>query len=91
MLQNKKSYKVDNAIFLAAGFGSRFVPITYELPKGLVSVKGEPMIERQIRQLLEKGINEIIIVVGYLKEKFDYLIDKYKVKLVYNPDYSIYL
>jgi len=84
-----KKVKVDNAIILAAGFGSRFVPITYELPKGLVSVKGEPMIERQIRQLLEKDIREIIIVVGYLKEKFDYLIDKYGVKLVYNPEYAV--
>ena len=83
------TYKVDNAIILAAGFGSRFVPITYELPKGLVCVKGEPMLERQIRQLKEKGINEIIIVVGYLKEKFDYLIDKYGVKLIFNPEYSV--
>jgi CTP:phosphocholine cytidylyltransferase-like protein/thiamine kinase-like enzyme len=82
-------YKVDNAIILAAGFGSRFVPITYELPKGLVSVKGEPMLERQIKQLKEKGISEIIIVVGYLKEKFDYLIDKYNVKLVFNPEYAV--
>ena len=82
-------YKVDNAIILAAGFGSRFVPITYELPKGLAIVKGEPMLERQIRQLKEKDINEIIIVVGYLKEKFDYLIDKYGVKLVYNPEYEV--
>ena len=80
---------VDNAIILAAGFGSRFVPITYELPKGLVSVKGEPMIERQIRQLKEKGINDIIIVVGYLKEKFDYLIDKYNVKIIFNPEYAV--
>jgi len=82
------NFKVDNAIILAAGFGSRFVPITYELPKGLVSVKGQPMLERQICQLKEKGINEIIIVVGYLKEKFDYLIDKYGVKLIFNPDYA---
>ena len=81
--------KVDNAIVLAAGFGSRFVPITYELPKGLVSVKGEPMLERQIRQLKEKGINEIIIAVGYLKEKFDYLIDKFDVKLVFNPEFAV--
>jgi len=81
--------KVDNAIVLAAGFGSRFVPITYELPKGLISVKGEPMLERQIRQLKEKGINEIVIAVGYLKEKFDYLIDKYGVKLVFNPEYAV--
>jgi CTP:phosphocholine cytidylyltransferase-like protein/thiamine kinase-like enzyme len=83
------SFKVDNAIILAAGFGSRFVPITYELPKGLIPVKGEPLLERQIRQLKEKGIDEIIIVVGYLKEKFDYLIDKYGVKLVYNPEYAV--
>ena len=80
---------VDNAIILADGYGSRFVPITYDLPKGLVSVKGEPMIERQIRQLKEKGINEIIVVVGYLKEKFDYLIDKYDITLVFNPEFTV--
>ena len=79
---------MDNAIILAAGFGSRFVPITYEVPKGLVSVRGEPLLERQIRQLKEKGIHEIIIVVGYLKEKFDYLIDKYDVELIYNSEYA---
>ena len=82
-------YKVKNAIILAAGFGSRFVPLTYEKPKGLLKVYGQPMIERQIEQLIEKGINEIIIVVGYKKESFDYLIDKYGVKLVYNPEYAI--
>ena len=46
------------------------------------------MLERQINQLVEKGINDIIIVVGYLKEKFDYLIDKYNVKLVFNPEFA---
>jgi len=81
-------HKVDNAIILAAGFGSRFVPLTYELPKGLIPVKGTPMLERQIVQLKEKGIDDIKIVVGYLKEKFDYLIDKYDVSLIYNPDYA---
>lgn len=80
--------KVDNAIILAAGFGSRFVPFTYETPKGLLNVKGTPMVERQIEQLQACGINEIIIVVGYLKEAFDYLIDKYNVKLVFNPEYA---
>ena len=81
-------FQVDNAIILAAGFGSRFVPITYEVPKGLVPVRGEPLLERQIQQLKEKGIHEIIIVVGYLKEKFDYLIDKYGVRLVCNAEYA---
>ena len=47
---------VDNAIILAAGFGSRFVPLTFTVPKGLIPVKGIPMIERQIQQLLEKDV-----------------------------------
>lgn len=81
-------FRVKNAIILAAGFGSRCVPLTYETPKGLLKVYGKPMIERQIEQLLEKGITEIIIVVGYKKEMFDYLIDKYGVKLMYNPEYA---
>lgn len=80
--------KVDGALIIAAGFGSRFVPLTFEMPKGLLEVFGERMIERQIRQLHEAGVNDITIVVGYLKEKFEYLIDKYDVKLLYNPEYS---
>lgn len=82
------AFKVDRAIIMAAGFGSRFVPLTFETPKGLLEVFGERMIERQIKQLNDVGIYDIVIVVGYLKEHFDYLIDKYNVKLVYNPDYS---
>jgi len=81
-------YKVDNAIILAAGFGSRFVPLTFEMPKGLIPVQGTPMIERQIHQLKERRIDDIKIVVGYLKEKFDYLIDKYDVSLIFNPDFN---
>ena len=80
--------KIDNAIILAAGLSSRFVPLSFELPKGLLPVKGEPLIERQIKQLNEKGIKEIIVVVGYMKEKFEYLVDKYGVKLVYADDYE---
>jgi len=83
-----ENFRVSNAIILAAGFGSRFVPLTFETPKGLLEVLGERMIERQIKQLHEVGIHQITIVVGYLKEKFDYLIDKYGVKLIYNPEYS---
>ena len=80
--------QVDGAVIIAAGFGSRFVPLTFETPKGLLEVFGERMIERQIRQLHEAGIRDITIVVGYLKEKFEYLIDRYDVKLLYNPEYS---
>ena len=84
-----EQYRADGAVIIAAGFGSRFVPLTFETPKGLLEVFGERMIERQIRQLHEAGITDITIVVGYLKEKFDYLIDKYQVKLLYNPEYSV--
>lgn len=87
-LQLLKQHPVDNAVIMAAGFGSRFVPMTYETPKGLLEVNGEILIERQIRQLHEVGIKDISIVVGYLKETFEYLTDKYDIKLIYNPDYG---
>lgn len=85
-----EKYRVDNAIIMAAGFGLRSLPLSRIVPKGLYKVKGEILIERQIKQLIEAGISEIIIVVGYLKEKFDYLREKYNVKLVYNEDYYRY-
>lgn len=83
------AYKVDNAIIMAAGYASRFAPISYECPKALMKVKGEVLIERQIRQLKEAGIDSIIIVIGYMKERFYYLQDKYAVQLVENPVYNV--
>lgn len=77
-----------NAIILAAGFGMRMVPINSDVPKGLVEVHGQPLIERLIIQLQEVDIFDIHIVVGYMKEKYEYLIDKFNVKLIYNPEYS---
>lgn len=77
-----------NAIILAAGKSNRFAPFTYEKPKGLFRVKGEILIERQIEQLIEAGINEIYIVVGYMKEKFFYLEQKYDVKLIINNQFG---
>ena len=63
-------YRVDNAVIMAAGLSSRFAPISYEKPKGLLKVRGEVLIERQIRQLKEAGIDDITVVVGYKKEYF---------------------
>lgn len=82
-------HKIDNAIILAAGMSSRFVPLNYEIPKGLLKVKGEVLIERQIIQLREKGIKEIIVVVGYMKERFEFLKEKYNVILVKTDDYQL--
>jgi len=79
-----------NAIIMAAGTSSRFVPLSYEKPKGLLEVKGEVLIERLIRQLREAGINDITIVVGYKAELFKYLKEKYDVSLVLNEDFECY-
>ena len=79
--------KVDNAIIMAAGTASRFAPLSYEKPKALIEVRGEVLIERQIRQLREAGIEEVVVVTGYKAEQFEYLKDKYGVVLINNPYY----
>lgn len=79
--------KVDNAIIMAAGTASRFAPLSFERPKALIEVREEILIERQIRQLREAGVDEIIIVTGYMADQFEYLKEKYGVVLVYNPDF----
>ena len=81
-------YKVDNAIIMAAGLSSRFAPISYERPKGMLCVRGEILIERQIRQLKEAGIDDITIVVGYMKEQFFYLEDKFGCTIRVNEQYA---
>lgn len=77
-----------NAIILAAGFGMRMVPINLEGPKALLEVNGETLIERQIRQLHDAGVRDIYVVVGFMKERFEYLIDEYGVELIVNPGYA---
>lgn len=78
------------AILLAAGMGTRLRPLTLTTPKSLVEVNGKPMLERQIEFLREIDIDEIIVVTGYLNEKFKYLREKYGVKLIHNDKFDIY-
>ncbi|MEA4965891.1 MAG: phosphotransferase [Oscillospiraceae bacterium] len=80
-------YRVKNAVIMAAGMSTRFAPLSYEKPKALLEVRGELLIERQIRQLHEAGITEILLVVGYMKEKLFYLADKFGVEIFVNEDY----
>lgn len=77
-----------NAIILAAGFGMRMVPINLETPKALLEINGEALIERTIKQLREVGIKNIYVVVGFLKDRFEYLIDEYGVELIVNEEYA---
>ncbi len=88
MNDDNRETSVRNAIILAAGYGMRMVPADREIPKGLLEVYGEPLIERLIKQLQEAGISEIYVVVGYKKEKFEYLIKRYGVKLIFNAEYA---
>lgn len=87
-LDEAKEKAPKNAIILAAGFGMRMVPINTETPKGLLEIKGERLIERTIRQLHEVGITEIYVVVGFMKEQYEYLIDEYGVELIVTQDYA---
>ena len=77
-----------NAIILAAGIGMRMVPINTLVSKGLLVAKGECLVERLIKQLHEAGIKDIYVVVGFMKEQYEYLIDEYDVKLIVNTDYA---
>jgi len=83
-----EQHKVTNAIILAAGKSKRFKPISDYCPKGLSIIKGEVLVERQIKQLKAVGITDITLVVGYKKEMFFYLEDKYNVKIVVNNHYD---
>lgn len=84
-----EQYKVDNAVIMAAGVSSHLRPLSEKTPKALLKVKGEILIERMIRQLYEAGIDRIYVVVGYKKELFSYLEEKFHVILVDNPDYAV--
>lgn len=82
-------YRVKRAIFIAAGFGSRMVPITLNTPKPLVRVHGKRIIDSLLDACLDAGIHEIYIVRGYLSEQFDQLLYKYPmIKFLENPAYN---
>ena len=82
-------YRVKRAVFIAAGFGSRLVPITLKTPKPLIRVKGIRIIDSMLDAVVKAGIEEIIIVRGYLSEQFDQLLYKYpNIKFIENPAYN---
>jgi CTP:phosphocholine cytidylyltransferase-like protein len=82
-------FRVKRALFLAAGFGSRLVPITLNTPKPLVRVRGLRIIDTLLDAVVAAGIEEIIIVRGYLGEQFDQLLYKYPgIKFLENPFFN---
>ena len=88
-LEALEPYRAKRAIFIAAGFGSRLVPITFNTPKPLVRVHGQRIIDGLLDACLKAGIDEIYIVRGYLAEQFDQLLYKYPmIKFLENPVYN---
>lgn len=82
-------YRVRRAVFLAAGFGSRLSPITLNTPKPLVRVNGVRIIDTMLDAIVKAGIDEIVIVRGYLGEQFDQLRCKYpNIQFVENPHFN---
>lgn len=92
-----ESYRVKNAVILAAGGADVSAKSVHSMPKGLFVKNGETLIERQIRQLKEVGIDDITVVIGYKQELYFFLKDKRNVRLLINPDlkknnlYSLYI
>lgn len=82
-------YRVQRAVFLAAGFGSRLAPITFNTPKPLVRVHGKRIIDSLLDACLAAGIEEIYLVRGYLAEQFDQLLYQYPmIRFLENPVYN---
>ena len=73
---------------MAAGTSSRFAPLSYETHKSLLTVRGEVLIERQIRQIKDAGIDSVVLVGGYMKERFAYLREKFGITIIDNPEYT---
>lgn len=88
-LEALEPYRVKRAVFIAAGFGSRMVPITFNTPKPLVRVHGKRIIDTLLDAVVAAGIEEIVIVRGYLSEQFDQLLYKYpQIRFIENPAYN---
>lgn len=81
--------KIERAIIMAAGIGNRMKPVSLSIPKPMIKVNGVRMIDSVITGLKKNGINEIYVVIGYLKEQFKILEDEYPgLKLIENPYYD---
>ena len=85
-IESIEPLRVKSAVILAAGGADISAKSVYSMPKGLFMKNGETLIERQIRQLREAGIEDITVVIGYKQELYFFLADKWNVTLEINPD-----
>lgn len=88
-INSLEKFRVKRAVIMAAGFGSRMVPITLNTPKPLVNVNGKRIIDSIMEAIIKAGIEEVILVRGYLWEQFDVLKYKYPdIKFILNDKYN---
>ena len=88
-LEALEPYRVKRAVIMAAGFGSRMVPVTLDRPKPMVAVNGVRIIDTLLDALVSVGIKDITLVRGYKKEKFDEILEKYPfINLIDNDIYD---
>jgi len=88
-MNTKDNRKIQTVLLMAAGMGTRIRPLSENTPKPLIPVRGVPMIESLLQAVIQAGIDEIFITVGYKKEKYLYLADKYPgISFVENTDYQ---
>ena len=81
--------RIETAVILAAGMGTRLKGHTEEKPKGFLEIDGDSLIERSIKHLLDHGISRIVIGTGYFHEHFDELKNKFPgITTLRNVDYS---
>ena len=85
---NENNHKVERAVIMAAGIGKRMQPLTFDTPKPLIRVNGVRMIDTAVSALRKNNINEIYVVVGYLKEQFYQWAEENAVQLIENPYYD---
>ena len=88
-LEALEPYRVKKAVVMAAGFGSRMMPATADRPKPLVTVNGVRILDTLLDALVAVGIQDITVVRGYKKERFDEIVEKYPfIKFIDNDRYD---
>ena len=66
--RSKNVMKINKAMILAAGIGSRMQPLTLKTPKPLIKIGEKNLLERSISLLVEHGVKEIVINVHHLED-----------------------
>ncbi|MFH1423673.1 MAG: phosphocholine cytidylyltransferase family protein [Candidatus Nealsonbacteria bacterium] len=76
-------------IILAAGKSTRLLPLTKEIPQPMLKIGAETILEKQIKFLKEAGLEEVVVITGYLSKKLEEFCGQLKIKTLFNPFYDV--